>query len=200
MFLPCSDRETYNWLTTASKFSPCCAEAVRGGLCLAFYREQSEKCCRFHSGWINHKLWFHRLHSTLTWSLYPSATASERRQDQFTKCRRWEWPIGISGDVEAVGSRVLLAACSDPSVCQCVSVEAAGSWQGRGGAGQRTWAWHHLHSTATVFCVGEAEDGLMPVSDEPDDVDAVVWDTSLSFFFNLFRLLSMEATSDLSDM
>ncbi len=40
-----------------------------------------------------------------------------------------------------------------------------------------TQAWHHLHSTATVFCVGEAEDGLMPVSDEPDDVDAVVWDT-----------------------
>lgn len=97
MFLPCSDRGTYNWLTTASKFSPCCAEAVRGGFCLAFCREQSEKCCRFHSGWINHKLWFHRLHSTLTWSLYPSATASERRQDQFTKCRRWEWPIGISG-------------------------------------------------------------------------------------------------------
>ncbi len=28
-----------------------------------------------------------------------------------------------------------------------------------------------------MFCVGEAEDGLMPVSDEPDDVDAVVWDT-----------------------
>lgn len=86
----------------------------------------------------------------------------------------------------------------------------------------------------------------MPVSDEPEDVDAVVWDTapsthetpvnyththtytnvhkntalnllsqhcsgffhlkdysdipSLSFFFNLFRLLSMEATSDFRDM
>ncbi len=60
-------------------------------------------------------------------------------------------------------------------------MEAAGCWEGRGGAGQGagggTRAWHHLHSTATVFCVGEAEDGLMPVSDEPDDVDAVVWDT-----------------------
>ncbi len=49
--------------------------------------------------------------------------------------------------------------------------------QRRSGAWGGTQAWHHLHSTATVFCVGEAEDGLMPVSDEPDDVDAVVWDT-----------------------
>lgn len=36
---------------------------------------------------------------------------------------------------------------------------------------------HHLHSTATVFCAGEAEDGLMPVSEDPDDVDTVVLDT-----------------------
>lgn len=36
---------------------------------------------------------------------------------------------------------------------------------------------HHLHSTATVFCAGEAEDGLMPVSEDPDDVDTVVLET-----------------------
>lgn len=39
------------------------------------------------------------------------------------------------------------------------------------------WACHHLHSTATVFWAGEAEDGLMPVSEDPDDVDAVMLDT-----------------------
>lgn len=61
-------------------------------------------------------------------------------------------------------------------------------------------AFHHLHSTATGFCVGDAEGGLIPVSDEPGDVDAVVCETSLSFFFNRFRLLSMEATSDFSVM
>lgn len=38
-------------------------------------------------------------------------------------------------------------------------------------------ACHHLHSTATVFCAGEAEDGLMPVSEDPEDVDTVVLDT-----------------------
>lgn len=39
------------------------------------------------------------------------------------------------------------------------------------------WTCHHLHSTATVFCAGEAEDGLMPVSEDPDDVDTVVLET-----------------------
>lgn len=28
-----------------------------------------------------------------------------------------------------------------------------------------------------MFCAGEAEDGLMPVSEDPDEVDAVVLDT-----------------------
>lgn len=39
------------------------------------------------------------------------------------------------------------------------------------------WTCHHLHSTATVFCAGEAEDGLMPVSEDPDDVETVVLET-----------------------
>lgn len=49
-----------------------------------------------------------------------------------------------------------------------------------GEAGVDTWRWacHHLHSTATVFWAGEAEDGLMAVSEEPEElVEAVVWDT-----------------------
>lgn len=45
------------------------------------------------------------------------------------------------------------------------------------GWGEKRRGIHHLHSTATVFWVGEADEGLMPVSDEPDDVEAVVWDT-----------------------
>lgn len=58
---------------------------------------------------------------------------------------------------------------------QACPSEAAGCWEGREGA----WpgveeACHHLHSTATVFWVGEADDGLMPVSEEPEEVDAVV--------------------------
>lgn len=83
--------------------------------------------------------------------------------------------IGIGGDMEA-GSLVLLAAaCSGSSVRTSPrrQRDAEKAEVGRDGA----QAWYHLHSTATVFCVGEAEDGLMPVSDEPDDVDAVVWDT-----------------------
>lgn len=46
-------------------------------------------------------------------------------------------------------------------------------------------ACHHLHSTATVFCAGEAEDGLMPVSEDPDDVDTVVLDTEGADWFRL---------------
>lgn len=44
-------------------------------------------------------------------------------------------------------------------------------------------ACHHLHSTATVFWAGEAEDGLMPVSEEPDEVEAVVLDTETKTHF-----------------
>lgn len=36
---------------------------------------------------------------------------------------------------------------------------------------------HHLHSTASTFCGGEDDDGLIPVSDEADDMDAPVCDT-----------------------
>lgn len=36
---------------------------------------------------------------------------------------------------------------------------------------------YHLHSTARTFCGGEDDDGLIPVSDEADDMDAPVWDT-----------------------
>lgn len=46
-------------------------------------------------------------------------------------------------------------------------------------------ACHHLHSTATVFCAGEAEDGLMPVSEDPEDVDTVVLDTEGADGFRL---------------
>lgn len=38
-------------------------------------------------------------------------------------------------------------------------------------------AHHHLHSNATVFWGGEVEEGLMAVSEEPDDVEAMMWDT-----------------------
>lgn len=36
---------------------------------------------------------------------------------------------------------------------------------------------YHLHSTASTFCGGEDDDGLIPVSDEAEDMDAPVWDT-----------------------
>lgn len=52
--------------------------------------------------------------------------------------------------------------------------------EGRRGTNDAAWRWacHHLHSTATVFWAGEAEDGLMAVSEEPEElVEAVVWDT-----------------------
>lgn len=51
---------------------------------------------------------------------------------------------------------------------------------GRRGNNDAAWWWacHHLHSTATVFWAGEAEDGLMAVSEDPEElVEAVVWDT-----------------------
>lgn len=59
---------------------------------------------------------------------------------------------------------------------------------------------YHLHSTASTFWGGEEDEGLIPVSEEADDMDAPVCDTSLSFFFNRFLLLSMVATSDFKDM
>lgn len=31
---------------------------------------------------------------------------------------------------------------------------------------------HHLHSTASTFWGGDDEEGLIPVSDEADDIDA----------------------------
>lgn len=46
-----------------------------------------------------------------------------------------------------------------------------------GGVWRQDHTCHHLHSTATVFCAGEAEDGLMPVSEDAEDVDTVVLDT-----------------------
>lgn len=52
--------------------------------------------------------------------------------------------------------------------------------EGRRGHNDAAWRWacHHLHSTATVFWAGEAEDGLMAVSEDPEElVEAVVWDT-----------------------
>lgn len=51
------------------------------------------------------------------------------------------------------------------------------SGDGAGAVGGASWAYHHLHSTATVFWVGEAEVGLIPVSEDPEEVDAVVLDT-----------------------
>jgi len=36
---------------------------------------------------------------------------------------------------------------------------------------------YHLHSTASTFCGGEDDDGLIPVSDEADDMEAPVCDT-----------------------
>lgn len=57
------------------------------------------------------------------------------------------------------------------------SGEAECEGQGGDDAAWR-WACHHLHSTATVFWAGEAEDGLMAVSEDPEElVEAVVWDT-----------------------
>lgn len=69
-------------------------------------------------------------------------------------------------------------------VCSCsrrpVHTRASSSCPGPergGGVWLQGHTCHHLHSTATVFCAGEAEDGLMPVSEDPDDVDTVVLDT-----------------------
>lgn len=42
---------------------------------------------------------------------------------------------------------------------------AANRWEGRG-------SMYHLHSTASTFCGGDDEEGLIPVSDEADDIEA----------------------------
>lgn len=47
---------------------------------------------------------------------------------------------------------------------------AAGCW----GGGESTY---HLHSRASVFCGGEDDEGLIPVSEDADDIDAPVLDT-----------------------
>lgn len=36
---------------------------------------------------------------------------------------------------------------------------------------------YHLHSTASTFCGGDDDDGLIPVSEEADDMEAPVCDT-----------------------
>lgn len=64
-----------------------------------------------------------------------------------------------------------------PSAGQSTREASSSPPEGVGGVWLRDPACHHLHSTATVFCAGEAEDGLMPVSEDPDDVDTVVLDT-----------------------
>lgn len=73
------------------------------------------------------------------------------------------------------------------------------SWQQA--AGERVGkGHHHLHSTATLFWAGEEEVGLIPVSEEAEDVPGAAGVTSRSFFFNRFLLLSMDATSDFKDV
>lgn len=42
---------------------------------------------------------------------------------------------------------------------------AANCWEGRENI-------YHLHSTASTFCGGDDEEGLIPVSDEADDMEA----------------------------
>lgn len=56
-------------------------------------------------------------------------------------------------------------------------------------------AFHHLHSTATGFCVGDAEGGLIPVSDEPGDVDAVVCETVQKRKINKYKKLEKKSAS-----
>lgn len=36
---------------------------------------------------------------------------------------------------------------------------------------------YHLHSKASVFCGGDDEEGLIPVSEDAEDIDAPVLDT-----------------------
>lgn len=42
---------------------------------------------------------------------------------------------------------------------------AANCWEGRENV-------YHLHSTASTFCGGDDDEGLIPVSDEADDMEA----------------------------
>lgn len=56
--------------------------------------------------------------------------------------------------------------------CGCISgfgdlfmSMAANCWEGRENI-------YHLHSTASTFCGGDDEEGLIPVSDEADDMEA----------------------------
>lgn len=43
-------------------------------------------------------------------------------------------------------------------------------WQQTAGKAEETF--YHLHSTASTFCGGDDEEGLIPVSDEADDMEA----------------------------
>lgn len=36
---------------------------------------------------------------------------------------------------------------------------------------------YHLHSTASTFCGGDDDEGLIPVSDEAEDMEAPACDT-----------------------
>lgn len=47
---------------------------------------------------------------------------------------------------------------------------AANCWEGRGNE-------YHLHSSGSTFCGGDEDEGLIPVSDEADDMEASAWDT-----------------------
>lgn len=48
-------------------------------------------------------------------------------------------------------------------------------WQRAAGKAEKCF--YHLHSTASTFWGGEDDEGLIPVSEEADDMDAPVWDT-----------------------
>lgn len=52
-------------------------------------------------------------------------------------------------------------------VSQGLGIYVHGSWEGRGNI-------YHLHSTASTFCGGDEDEGLIPVSDEADDMEAPV--------------------------
>lgn len=61
------------------------------------------------------------------------------------------------------------------ALCGCISgFGDVCPWQQTAG---RRRAAHHLHSTASTFWGGDDEEGLIPVSDEADDIEAPACDT-----------------------